>query len=187
MSRRRRFGSGWIGTGCRDFTRFDRSASSAAAATAGEAVVSLIDKPPRDSRIARRPPNRQEWHVLRHLRLVLLALAVGVIATPAAIADPGENNPNATTRVFMNCTNGADQLEVVFVGLEGVNFNVTTDQSVFVFKTITIDRLPLGPSPNDEVDDRGIQGFAGQSLTTCEYVTPSCSQVTVTGFFTPRT
>lgn len=129
--------------------------------------------------------------MLRHLhiglrRIGLLALAVGAIGAPTATADPGDNNPNAETRVFMNCTNGAGPLEVVFVGLEGVNFNVTADESVFVFKTITIDRLPLGPGGNDEIDDRGIEGFTQQSLTTCEYFTPSGSHVTVTGFFTPR-
>jgi hypothetical protein len=121
-------------------------------------------------------------------RLVLIMLAVGALAlaAPVASADPGENNPNALFRVFMNCSNGADDLEVVFAGLEGVNFNVTSTDSVFVFKTITIDRPPLGPGGNDEVDDRGIQGFDPASLTTCEYTTSSGNHVTVTGFFTPR-
>jgi hypothetical protein len=50
-----------------------------------------------------------------------------------------------------------------------------------VFKTITIDRLPLGPRGNDEIDDRGIEGFTQQSLTTCEYFTPSGSQFTPPG------
>jgi len=123
--------------------------------------------------------------MLRHVRICLVVLAITATASTAN-ADPGENNPNTATRVFMNCTNGAPPLEVVFVGLEGVNFNVTVNQSVFVFKTITIDRVPLGPGGNDEVDDRGIQGFDQQSLTTCEYFTPSGNHVTVTGFFTPR-
>jgi hypothetical protein len=124
--------------------------------------------------------------VLRLLRIVLLAFVVGALGASTATGDPGDNNPNTQTRVFVNCTNGAGPLEVVFVGLEGVNFNVKVDQSVFVFKTITIDRLPLGPGGDDEVDDRGIQGFANQSLTTCEYFTASGNHVTVTGFFTPR-
>jgi hypothetical protein len=117
--------------------------------------------------------------------LIMLALGALALAAPVASADPPENNPNAEFRDFMDCTNGADDLEVVFAG-GGVNFNVTSNESVFVFKTITIDRLPLGPGGNDEVDDRGIQGFDPASLTTCEYTTPSGSHVTVTGFFTPR-
>jgi hypothetical protein len=118
------------------------------------------------------------------LAVAVLTLAALALTPAVASADPGANNKNALFRVF-DCSNGAEDLEVVFVGLEGVNFNVTSNESVFVYKTITFDRPPLGPSENDEVDDRGIQGFDPASLTTCDYVTSSGTHVTVTGFFTP--
>jgi hypothetical protein len=86
----------------------------------------------------------------------------------------------------MNCTNGAGPLEVVFAGEAGSNFLVTADQTVFVYKLIVIDRPPLGPGGDDEIDERGVRGFAEGTLTTCEYVTASGNHVTVTGFFTPR-
>jgi hypothetical protein len=120
------------------------------------------------------------------LRGSLLALALVAVAAPVASADPGENNPRTLTRVFTNCTNGAGPVEVVFAGEAGSNFLVTGDQSVFVYKRIVIDRPPLGPGGDDEIDERGINGFAPGALTTCEYVTPSGNHVTVTGFFTPR-
>lgn len=115
----------------------------------------------------------------RHLLVGLLAVAVGGISTVAASADPA-NSPNSVTRTLA-CDNGRT-VDATFVGLEGVNFNVTVDKSVFIFKTITVVR----PSGAVEVDDRGIQGFDPASLTTCTYTTPSGSFVTVVGFFTPR-
>ena len=122
----------------------------------------------------------------RYVRITLLALALVAIGAPVASADPGENNPNTLTRVFTSCTDGAGPLEVVFAGEAGSNFLVTDDQSVFVYKRIVIDRPPLGPGGDDEINERGVQGFAPAALTTCEYVTPSGNRVTVTGFFTPR-
>jgi hypothetical protein len=115
----------------------------------------------------------------RHLLIVLLAVAVGGISAVGASADP-VNSPNSLTRTLA-CDNGRT-VDATFVGLGGVNFNVTIDQSVFIFKTITIVR----PSGAVEVDDRGIQGFDPASLTTCTYTTPGGSFVTVVGFFTPR-
>jgi hypothetical protein len=115
----------------------------------------------------------------RHLLMVLLAVAVGGISAVGASADP-VNSPNALTRTLA-CDNGRT-VAATFVGLGGVNFNVTVDQSVFIFKTITIVR----PSGEVEVDDRGIQGFDPASLTTCTYTTPGGSFVTVVGFFTPQ-
>ena len=115
----------------------------------------------------------------RHLLVVLLAVAVGAISVVGASADPG-NSPNSLTRTLA-CDNGRT-VDATFAGLEGVNFNVTVDQSVFIFKTITIVRA----SGAVEVDDRGIQGFDPATLTTCTYTTPSGSFVTVVGFFTPR-
>jgi hypothetical protein len=117
----------------------------------------------------------------------MLALGVLAVAVPATSADPGPNNKNAVFRTFMNCTNGANNLVVVFAGDNGSNFNVTSNQSVFVYKRIVIDRPPLGPGGDDEVTERGIQAFDPASLTTCEYTSPSSgNHVTVTGFFTPR-
>jgi hypothetical protein len=118
--------------------------------------------------------------VKRTLLIVLLVVAVTAISPVWANADPGSNNPNTLTRTLA-CDNGRT-VDATFAGLEGVNFNVTVDQSVFIFKTITIVR----PSGAVEVDDRGIQGFDPASLTTCTYTTPSGSFVTVVGFFTPR-
>jgi hypothetical protein len=122
----------------------------------------------------------------RYLRVALAVVALTAIGAPTASADPGENNPNTATRVFSDCTNGADALEVVFAGEAGSNFLVTGNQSVFVYKRIAIDRPPLGPGGDDEIDERGLKGFSEGSLTTCTYVTASGNHVTVTGFFTPR-
>jgi hypothetical protein len=87
---------------------------------------------------------------------------------------------NSLTR-SLACDNGRT-VDATFVGLSGVNFNVTVDQSVFIYKTITVVR----PSGAVEVDDRGIQGFDPATLTTCTYTTPGGSFVTMVGFFTPR-
>ena len=118
--------------------------------------------------------------MLLYIRIILLALAASVLAVPVASADPGPNNPNTLTRT-LSCGNGRT-VDATFAGLEGVNFNVSIDQSVFVFKTITIVR----PTGAVEVDDRGIEGFDPASLTTCTYTTPSGSFVTVIGFFISR-
>jgi hypothetical protein len=115
----------------------------------------------------------------RLLLMVLLTIAVGAISAVGASADP-VNSPNVVTRTLA-CDNGRT-VDATFVGLEGVNFNVTVDNSVFIFKTITIVR----PSGAVEIDDRGIQGFDPAALTTCTYTTPTGSFVTIVGFFTPR-
>jgi hypothetical protein len=114
----------------------------------------------------------------RHLLTVLLAMAVAAINAVGANADPVKS-PNVQTRTLA-CDNGRT-VDATFAG-GGTNFNVTVDQSVFIFKTITIVR----PSGAVEVDDRGIQGFDPATLTTCTYTTPTRSFVTVVGFFTPR-
>ena len=114
----------------------------------------------------------------RILLMVLLVVGVGAMGAVEASADP-VSSPNVETRTLA-CDNGRT-VEATFAGA-GVNFNVSVDQSVFVFKTITIVR----PSGAVEVDDRGIQGFDPASLTTCTYTTPGGSFVTVIGFFTPR-
>jgi hypothetical protein len=134
--------------------------------------------------------------MVRRLALIALPLAALAVAAPATSADPSpDNNKNAVVRTF-NCTNGANDLAVVFAGDNGSNFNVVntqsvsgqgvSTQSVFVYKQIVIDRLPLGPGGNDETTDRGIQAFDPASLTTCDYTNPSGTHVTVTGFFSPR-
>ena len=113
----------------------------------------------------------------------LVAGVLLLIAAPA-LADPGSNNPNTLTRTLA-CDNGRT-VAATFAGESGSNFNVSVDESVFVYKRIVIDRLPLGPGGNDETDDRGVQAFDPNSLVTCTYTTPSGSFVTVVGFFTPR-
>jgi hypothetical protein len=113
----------------------------------------------------------------------LVAGVLLLIAAPA-LADPGSNNPNTVTRTLA-CDNGRT-VAATFAGESGSNFNVSVDESVFVYKRIVIDRLPLGPGGNDETDDRGVQAFDPNSLVTCTYTTPSGSFVTVVGFFTPR-
>jgi hypothetical protein len=74
-----------------------------------------------------------------------IGLVVGgllLIAAPA-VADPGSNNPNTVTRTLA-CDNGRT-VATTFAGENGSNFNVSIDQSVFIYKRIVIDRLPLGP------------------------------------------
>jgi len=115
-----------------------------------------------------------------------IGLLVGgllLIAAPA-VADPGSNNPNTLTRTLA-CDNGRT-VSATFAGEAGSNFNVSIDQSVFIYKRIVIDRPPLGPGGDDETDDRGIDAFDPSSLVTCTYTTPSGNFVTVVGFFTPR-
>ena len=113
----------------------------------------------------------------------LVAGGLLLIATPA-VADPGSNNPNTVTRTLA-CDNGRTVV-ATFAGDAGSNFNVSIDESVFIYKRIVIDRPPLGPGGDDEIDDRGIQAFDPDSLVTCTYTTPSGNFVTVIGFFTPR-
>ena len=113
----------------------------------------------------------------------LIAGGLLLVAAPA-VADPGSNNPNTVTRTLA-CDNGRT-VAATFAGENGSNFNVSIDESVFIYKRIVFDRLPLGPSANDETDDRGIQAFDPSSLVTCTYTTPSGTHVTAIGFFTPR-
>lgn len=68
-------------------------------------------------------------------------------------------------------------------GWRGPTFNVSIDQSVFVYKYIDIDRPG---DDNDEVNVRGLNGFDEGSLVTCVYDTPSGNHVIAVGFFTPR-
>jgi hypothetical protein len=121
--------------------------------------------------------------MLWRLCIGLIAGGLLLIAAPA-VADPGSNNPNTVTRTLA-CDNGRT-VATTFAGENGSNFNVSIDESVFIYKRIVIDRLPLGPGGDDETDDRGIQAFDPTSLVTCTYTTPSGTFVTVVGFFTPR-
>lgn len=117
------------------------------------------------------------------IRTLALGLVVGCLATAApAGADP--DNKNTLTRT-LSCDDGST-VTAVFAGENGSNFNVTVDQSVFLYSQIVIDRLPLGTGGNDETITRGLQGQDAGSLVTCTYTTPSGSHVTVIGFFTPR-
>lgn len=111
--------------------------------------------------------------------IALSALVLLATAAPAA-GDPGAANPNTQTRTLV-CDNGRT-VDATFAG-DGSNFNVTIDESVFVFKSISIFQPSTGLT---EVDDRGIEGFDTDSLTTCRYTSPSGNRVTVIGFFTPR-
>jgi hypothetical protein len=111
------------------------------------------------------------------------AVAVLMIAVLPAAADP--DNSNTLTRT-LQCDNGRT-VDAVFAGEAGSNFNVTVDESVFVYKSLVVDRPPIGPGGNDTVDVRGLQGLSvsEHELVTCEYVTPSGNHVTAIGFFTP--
>ena len=114
--------------------------------------------------------------LLRSVSLAALAssLAIGV---PAAIADPNpDNNKNALVRT-LHCSNG-ETVVASFAGLEGSNFNVTTDQRVFVYKSLHVD------GPNDELTIRGLDGVPADRLVTCNYVTGSGSAVEAIGIFT---
>ena len=116
----------------------------------------------------------------------LAGLAVLAAAVPPALADPDPaKNKQALSRTLA-CDNG-ETLAATFAGLEGSNFNVTIDRRVFVYKEIHIDRVPPGPSENDDHNVRGIQGFDEEDLVTCGYTTGSGSVVEAIGFFTGRT
>ena len=117
-------------------------------------------------------------------RLCIGLIAGGLLVAVPAVADPGSKNPNTVTRTLA-CDNGRTVV-TTFAGENGSNFNVSVDESVFVYQQIVIDRLPLGPGGVDETDDRGIQAFDPTSLVTCTYTTASGTFVTVVGFFTPR-
>ena len=118
-------------------------------------------------------------------RMCIGLIAAGLLLTAApAVADPGSNNKNTVTRLLA-CDNGRT-VAATFAGENGSNFNVSVDQSVFIYKQIVIDRLPLGTGGADETDNRGIQAFDPTSLVTCTYTSPSGTFVTVVGFFTPR-
>jgi hypothetical protein len=122
--------------------------------------------------------------MLRRTFIVSLLGAGVLVLSASAVADPGSNNPNALTRTLA-CDNGRT-VAATFAGEAGSNFNVSVDQSVFIYKRIVIDRPPLGTGGNDETDERGIHAFDPASLVTCTYTTPSGNFVTVVGFFTPR-
>ncbi len=118
-------------------------------------------------------------------RLILAAVAsASALGAPVALADPDpQNNKNALVRT-LQCDNG-QTIVASFAGLEGSNFNVTTDERVFVYKWIHIDRPPVGvEGPNDDLNERGIQGVAAERLVTCRYTTGSGNVVEATGFFT---
>lgn len=118
-------------------------------------------------------------------RLILAALAsTSTLGTPVALADPDpQNNKNALVRT-LQCDNG-QTIVASFAGLEGSNFNVTTDERVFVYKWIHIDRPPVGvEGPNDDLNERGVQGVAAERLVTCRYTTGSGNVVEAVGFFT---
>lgn len=121
--------------------------------------------------------------LLRRLTLAALvtSLAIGV---PPAIGDPDPTvNKNALVRTLV-CDNG-QTIVASFAGLEGSNFNVTTDQRVFVYKWIHIDRPPVGvDGPNDDLNVRGLQGVSADRLVTCRYVTGSGNVVEAIGIFT---
>lgn len=118
---------------------------------------------------------------MRHTLALGLVVGSLAIATPA-VADP--DNTNTLTR-RLACDNGRT-VDAVFAGENGSNFNVTVDQSVFVYSQLIVDRLPLGPGGNDETTTRGLQGQSEVRLVTCTYTTPSGTHVTAIGFFTPR-
>jgi hypothetical protein len=118
-------------------------------------------------------------------RLILAGLVSSVaIGAPPALADPNPaNNPNALVRT-LQCDNG-ETIVASFAGLEGSNFNVTTDQRVFVYKWIHIDRPPVGvDGPNDDLNVRGLQGVPDERLVTCGYTTGSGNVVEAVGLFT---
>jgi hypothetical protein len=117
-------------------------------------------------------------------RLILVGLVSSLTVVSPAVADPDpENNPNALVRT-LRCDNG-ETIVASFAGLEGSNFNVTTDERVFVYKWIHIDRPPVGvEGPNDDLNVRGLQGFPEDRLVTCRYTTGSGNVVEAIGFFT---
>lgn len=120
---------------------------------------------------------------LRSIAVAAVAACLGAAATPS-LADPDpDNNNNALVRT-LDCDNG-ETVVASFAGLEGSNFNVTTDERVFVYKWIHIDRPPVGvDGPNDDLNERGVQGIDPDRLVTCGYVTGSGNVVEAVGFFT---
>jgi hypothetical protein len=121
---------------------------------------------------------------LRPLALVLVA-ALAVTA-PLALADPDPaTNKQALVRT-LKCDNG-QTIRASFAGLEGSNFNVVTDNRVFVYKWIHIDRPPVGvDGSNDDLNVRGLQGISADRLVTCGYTTGSGNVVEAVGIFTGR-
>jgi hypothetical protein len=119
-------------------------------------------------------------------RRLILAGCISCIAigVPPASADPDpDNNKQALVRT-LQCDNG-QTIVASFAGLEGSNFNVTTDERVFVYKWIHIDRPPIGvEGANDDLNVRGLQGVPDQRLVTCRYTTASGNVVEAIGFFT---
>ena len=119
--------------------------------------------------------------------MLLTTLASLAIAAPAALADPDPaNNKQALVRTLV-CDNG-ETITASFAGLEGSNFNVTTDTRVFVYKWIHIDRPPVGvEGDNDDLNNRGLNGIPEEWLVTCGYTTGSGNVVEAVGIFTgPR-
>ena len=111
------------------------------------------------------------------------ASALVLVSAGPALADP--DNAGTATRT-MTCTDG-QTVVAVFQGESGSNFNVKTSTSVFIYLELDLDRLPAGPSDNDEVIVRGVHAPGQQeSLVTCGYTTGSGTIVRATGFFTPR-
>ena len=118
-------------------------------------------------------------------RFVLAGLlsSLAICAAPAAADPDPQTNKNALVRT-LHCDNG-QTVVASFAGLEGSNFNVTTDESVFVYKWIHIDRPPVGvEGPNDDLNVRGLQGVPEERLVTCRYTTGSGNVVEAIGFFT---
>jgi hypothetical protein len=121
---------------------------------------------------------------LRPLALVLVAAFA--VTAPLALADPDPaTNKQALVRT-LTCDNG-QTISASFAGLEGSNFNVVTDNRVFVYKWIHIDRPPVGvDGPNDDLNVRGLQGISADRLVTCGYTTGSGNVVEAVGIFTGR-
>jgi hypothetical protein len=120
---------------------------------------------------------------LRRLTLAALVSLLAIGAPPAAGDPDPAVNKNALVRTLV-CDNG-ETIVASFAGLEGSNFNVTTDQRVFVYKWIHIDRPPVGvEGPNDDLNVRGLQGVPADRLVTCRYVTGSGNVVEAIGIFT---
>jgi hypothetical protein len=109
--------------------------------------------------------------------IAIAALAASLLAAaPAAFADPNPaNNKNAVSRDLV-CPNG-QTFVATFAGLEGSDFNISINQSVFVYKYISIDGV---------ITSRGVQGTRTNSdpLVSCSYTTPSLKFVVAVGFFT---
>jgi hypothetical protein len=94
---------------------------------------------------SRRDSDSDERTRMSRRRLILAGLvSCFAIGVPPASADPDpENNKQALVRT-LQCDNG-QTIVASFAGLEGSNFNVTTDERVFVYKWIHIDRPRAWP------------------------------------------